>query len=332
MRHLLRGSHGRTLRRGYPIASYVGPNGSGKSAAMIWDTLPSLDAGRPVLSTVRLLDYRNPRPCDDPDCTSADHGTHLAAHPLYIPWTRWGQLLEVDHADVLADEVTGVASSRDSQSMPSVISNALNQLRRADVVLRWTAPAWSRADSIIRDCTQAVTFCRGYLPVTVPVEDDDQQRAWRHRRLFKWITYDAQAITAADEMTQGKRAKLKPWVRDFHYGPGSDCFSAYDTFDSVSSLGHVSDHGRCMTCGGRRSAPACSCEDYTAPRMGRARGSAAAARGPRVRGGAAATEPDPSTVVGVNTHDHPAELGPLNLLPVDSGASPSRARRAAVRS
>lgn len=327
MGHWLRGTHGRTLRRGYPISGFVGPNGSGKTACMVWTTLPSLDAGRPVLSTVRLLDFRNPRLCDDPACTAVDHDTHLAAHPAWIPWTQWNQLLEVEHADVLADEVTGVASSRESQSMPAVVANALVQLRRRDVVFRWSAPGWARADAIIRECTQAVTFCRGYLPITVPTDDGQRERAWRHRRLFKWITYDA---TTVDEMTQGKRDKLRPWVRDFHWGPGSDSFSAYDTFDSVTSIGHVSDYGRCMTCGGRRSAPACSCADYVPPARGRA--AVSAARGPRLRGGADDSAHDSDALVDVAPHDHPAELGPHSLLPVVSGASPSRARRAAVRS
>jgi hypothetical protein len=340
----LRRTQGRTMRRAYPIHGYVGPNGGGKSTAAIWDTLPSLDAGRPVLSTVRLVDYANPRPCDDPACTHPEHEKisrqvaagaaveqenlqvkHLAAHPCWIPWTNWRQLLDVEHCDVLADEVTGVASSRDSQSMPAQVANALVQLRRRDVTFRWTAPSWSRADLIIRECSQATTFCRGYLPVNVQVGDDEQDRAWRHRRLFKWVTYDAAEV---DEMTQGKREKLKPWVFDLHWGPGSPAFAAFDTFDAVSSIGQVSDHGRCMTCGGRRSVPACSCSDYVAP--ARTRSGGAAARGPRVRGGDAAPA-DAEVEDGGSVHDHQAgPAGTRKLLPVIGGSSDGP-RRAAVR-
>ena len=53
-------SRARDARRGLPIHAYVGPNGGGKSLAMVNDTIPSLDAGRPVLSTVRLIDWRAP--------------------------------------------------------------------------------------------------------------------------------------------------------------------------------------------------------------------------------------------------------------------------------
>lgn len=63
---------GRMARRAFPIHAYCGPNGTGKSMVMCYDTMTSLEWGRPVLSTVRLLDYKNPRECpggvacDDP--------------------------------------------------------------------------------------------------------------------------------------------------------------------------------------------------------------------------------------------------------------------------
>lgn len=279
---LLRNDKKRMARRGWPIHAYVGPNGGGKTCAAVWDTLPSLEAGRPVLSTVRLLDYLNPRPCDDPACTSPDHARHMAAHPLWIPWTSWAQLLEVEHCDVIADEVTGVASSRESQSMPSVIANALVQLRRRDVVLRWTAPSWSRADLIIRECSQAATLCTGHFAVDVQGEDgEDVARMWRHRRLFRWKTYDAALVDDLQSAKmRGDSHSLRPMTFDLHWGPGSPAFGAYDTFDSVSSIGHVTDSGRCMTCSGRRSAPSCSCPDYV-ERPRRSRASAGSGGSPR---------------------------------------------------
>lgn len=262
--HAFRRPGARLVRRGWPIHAYVGPNGSGKSLAAVWDTLPTLDAGRPVLSTVRLLDWRHSRPCDDEYCTSGDHGSHLAAHPGWVPLTEWAQLLDAEHCDVLMDEVTGVASSRESGGMPAAVANLLVQLRRRDVVLRWTAPAWSRADKIIRETSQAVTSCLGYLPVS----DDDEQggRQWRRRRMFRWRTYDASEF---EEFTAGTRAQLRPWAKQWFWGPGSEAFGAYDTLDAVLSIGHVLDTGRCATCGGRRSLPACSCEDRPTARRAR---------------------------------------------------------------
>lgn len=242
--HRLRNPRPRLLRRGYPIHAYVGPNGSGKSLCAVWDTMPSLDAGRPVLSTVRLRDWR------DPD---------LADHPLWVPLTEWSQLLDAEHCDVLLDEVTGVASSRESAGMPAAIANLLVQLRRRDVVLRWTAPSWSRADKIIRETSQAVTSCLGYMPVA---DDSGEDRAWRRRRLFRWRTYDTAEF---EEFTAGQRERMSPWTKQWFWGPGSDAFNAYDTLDQVLSIGHVLDTGRCAHCGGTRRAPACSCPDYQRP-------------------------------------------------------------------
>jgi hypothetical protein len=56
-------ARGRLKRSMFPIRAYVGPNGTGKSALMVYDALANLERGRPQLSTVRLLDYTNPREC-----------------------------------------------------------------------------------------------------------------------------------------------------------------------------------------------------------------------------------------------------------------------------
>lgn len=247
----------RQERRGWPIHGYVGPNGSGKSAAMVWDSLPTLAAGRPVLSTVRLLDWENPRPCEGCDTCADGTVTHQQAHPLWVPFTDWQQLLEAERCDVLMDEVTGVASSRESHAMPAPVANALVQMRRRDVVIRWTAPNWARADKIIRECSQAVTYCTGYFPKAT--SDEDGERLWRNRRLFKWKTYDAADF---EDFTVGKREQLRAMTVDWHWGPSSPVFSAYDTFDSVLSIGTVTDSGRCYRCGGRRRVPECRCDAH----------------------------------------------------------------------
>lgn len=296
----------RARRRAFPIHAYCGPNGGGKSAAMMWDTIPSLSAGRRVLSTVRVLDFANPRLCDDPACTSADHATHLAAHPRYESLTDWKQLLDAEHCDVLMDEVTGVASSRESASMPPQVANFLVQLRRRDVVLRWTAPNWARADVVIRECSQAVTHCRGFLPKTVDVGPAEEERLWRHRRLFLWRTFDAALF---DDFTTSKSEALKPWVVDWHWGPGSPAFASYDTFDSVAAIGTVSDAGRCMTCHGRRQPAPCTCPDYTPP--ARRRASAGAER----KGLVPSTAPPVAGAVLLGVPDTSGQMVPDDVRP-----------------
>lgn len=283
----------RAQRRAWPIMGYVGPNGSGKSAFAVWDTIPSLLAGRPVLSTVRILDFERPRPCEG--CNEDGHlipvyepverpegmtvadwirstspeerrrkvgdRVHAAAHPLFIPFTNWQQLLDARGTDVLMDEVTGVGSSRESHSMPAPVANRLVQMRRRDVTIRWTSPAWARADKIIRECSQAVTYCVGYMPKRV-AGDNGADRVWRSRRMYRGRTYDAAAF---EDFTVGKREQLPAMLSQWLWGPGSGVFKVYDTFDAVSSIGTVTDSGTCYECGGRRTAPQCSCPDYHKP-------------------------------------------------------------------
>jgi hypothetical protein len=247
----------RGKRRMFPIRGYVGPNGTGKSAIMVYDTIPSLEQGRPVLSTVRLLDYRNPRLCDDDACTYPSHPDHLAAHPLYVPFTRYEQLLDWRDGDVLMDEVTGVASSRETSSMPVQVANYLVQLRRRNVQLSWSAPAWGRADKIIREVSQAVTLMSAAMPTRAPATDDGMPRLWHQRRLFTARTYDPVQM---DEFEAHRADDIPHEVIAFYWGPGSLMFRAYDTLDAVTALGWATEAGMCMNCGGKRLTPKCSCD------------------------------------------------------------------------
>ncbi|AAL91701.1 hypothetical protein phiB5_08 [Propionibacterium phage B5] len=243
----------RDLRRRFGIVGYVGSNGSGKSLMAVLDTMPTLEAGRQVLSTVRLLDWENPRPCDDPGCDLPGHPDHLAAHPLWVPLRELSQMLDFEGGDILLDEVTGVASSRESMSLPPQIANMLVQLRRRDVVLRWTTPAWSRADLIIRETTQAVVLCRGAMSKTLP------GRVWPSHRLIMSRVVSAADATAlsAGGQTAGRVSSLARSVIRLEQCPA---IQAYDTLDRVLSV-PVAEGGRCVVCGGRRSVPGCSCGD-----------------------------------------------------------------------
>jgi hypothetical protein len=249
-------SRGRLIRRGYPIIGYVGANGHGKTMAMVHDTMPTLDSGRRVLSTVRLLDWRNPRPCDDELCVDPAHPDHMAAHPLYERFHDYGQLLTAVNCDILMDEVTGVASSRESQSMPVQVANFLVQLRRRNVRLAWSAPAWARADIVIRECTQAVVVCTGSMGKSRPTPEGESPRLWFDNRLFNLSTYDAVAM---EEFHLRQAEDIDALSRQMFWRPGSEVDTAYDTLDPVSALGWAQESGMCMVCGGKRAIPRCSC-------------------------------------------------------------------------
>lgn len=238
----------RDKRNGFSIHGYTGSNGGGKTMCAVYDSLPTLAAGRPIVSTCRILDPATGLP-----------------HPLWVPLDDFRLLLELSFCDVILDEVTGVASSRDSAGMPSAVLNALMQLRKVDVTVRWTTPNWKRADTGIREVTQGLTTAIGLMPSTQRVvSEDGLERRWRPRRAFLWRTYDAKNFdewTTAKERSSSKSHRIRPVARQVMWGPGSLVRECYDTYETAITLGVVSESGLCMDCGGKRRARQCSCGD-----------------------------------------------------------------------
>lgn len=266
----------RKMRRGYAIHFYSGKNGHFKSGAMVFDTLPDLDKGIPVLSTVRLLDYRNLRPCEDADCGDliGHLRGHMAAHPSYVPFTDWHQLLEWTAGPVLMDEITGVADSNEGAALPSAIANRLAQLRRADVSVRMTGLNFIRANKRLRESVTAITRCSASWSV-MSKNDDGSERVWRQNRWASLRTYDAQTLPT-DDISEGAYEKAELVAATHHWIPTSPAIRAYDTYSPVLTVGHVSDHGRCVRCDGNRRVPECQCEDYQAKKAPSPRRSARA--------------------------------------------------------
>jgi hypothetical protein len=249
----------RLRRRAFPIHAYLGTgNGSGKSLMMVYDTLPSLDNGRSVLSTVRLLDYRNPRQCDDPTCTFPGHPNHMAAHPLYIPFKDYQQLLDARDCDILMDEVTGIASSREFASMPVEIANFLVQLRRRNVSLRWSSTNWARSDVIIREVTQAATLMTPHLAKTRKSKAGEPPILWKDRFVFVARTFDAALLDDFDARA-ADMGQMKSMITQVYLRNGGYAMNAYDTLDPVLSLSSHNTAGMCMTCNGKKTIPKCNC-------------------------------------------------------------------------
>lgn len=219
---------------------------------MIRDTLPTLDAGRRVLSTVRLL---TPEGDLHPCCEMIE------------PEIGLQQLAAARNCDILLDEVTGIAEARSAMSMPKALLDIFMQLRRRNVRLRWTSPAFMRADASIRQVTQLVTVCNSYVkgppPPPPPGEvDGDDVFPWPSKRLFRYRSFDASDIEKfeAAKLTGVGQHKVKVQVSEWWWrGTDSRAASSYSTRDAVTHLSTMDDSGYCLGCGGMRSRSKCSC-------------------------------------------------------------------------
>lgn len=279
-----------------PILACVGGNGGGKSLAAVYVLLPTLRGTRwqcynpdhlhthgDGCASRRLLSTEPTEVCD---CATTwertDNGSRVLelaegarvegmrrvlstvelrdlddtsrVSPYYERLRSFVQLLGVEHTDVLMDEVTGIASARQSMSLPVQVENLVQQLRRCDARLIWTTPDYGNADLRIRSVTKGVVLCRGRW--ALPPAAGDRSPWSRRARLFRWSLYDP---TEFDRFTAGKRASLLPSARAAFWRPGHVAERAYDTNAAVTQLGAASEGGLCFTCGGRRSAPQCTC-------------------------------------------------------------------------
>jgi len=195
---------------------------------------------RLVYSTVPLLDDRG-RP-----------------HERYRPCIDYRQLIGIEHADVVFDEVAGVSDSSDSSSVPTALTRWLQQLRKRDVRLRVTTPAYDRCSKPIRQVAQLVVDARCFL-----AEPATAGRMWRPRRAMLYRAYDAfsfdQFTMSAAARSVEKKGNLKVAARMAFWRPGCEAQRRYDTLAQVLALGDVTEAGMCMVCGGARSRPKCAC-------------------------------------------------------------------------
>lgn len=221
-------------RRAVPIHGYVGLNGHFKTWTMIRDTLPSLAMGRRVLSTVALLDPHTGNP-----------------HPLYTPFRSWSQLHDARDCDILLDEVTGIMDSRD-QGMPKHVRRLLPQMRRSNVLVRWTGIDWDNSDRRLRQLTQAATKCRGRFAnrkLQRLNATEDALAMWAPNRLAVLTTFDAQTLKSSEDSgllqeDPSKKRQAKVLLREFAWAPGSVAFRSYNTLDPVFAIDN-----NCIHCG-----------------------------------------------------------------------------------
>lgn len=275
-------------RRGFAIMAYIGANGSGKSATCCLDTIP----------TLRGIMWN----CENPDHYHTSRGITSGvrrvlstmrfttpdgeAHPLWIPLTDYSQLVNFEHGDLILDEVGGAVASSTGDDIPMSVKAVLQEMRRKEVNIRWTAPSWARASKVLRECSLGVTVSQGKFAVR---DTDDVEfngwhmqelmnpdtyrleqvmceisgihshsagRTWGSRRMFSTATFAAEQF---DEWTAAKREKLKPHVRQLIWRPGHELELAYDTHAHVNKLGQITDSGRCDHCMGYKPRRKCEC-------------------------------------------------------------------------
>lgn len=265
------------------IAGFVGPNGSGKTLAMTAAmAVPAWEAGRIVVANYRL----------DPTVLgfSAD---------LYRPLESWRDLSKLGRLEnpaesltgnegcvLLLDEITAAMPSRGAMSMPPELQRLLNQFRKPDVRVGWSAPAWARADLMLREVTQVVCLAKGYKPDRYLRESDGRpivvdgsklraSAEWASNRQFRWVFYDAYEFEefSIDAAKQCEPVAVR-WF-DRLSGASSDyrlplllramgnrgarrVDLAYDTRQAVMLLDNV--ESECAHCGGYRARVKCSCK------------------------------------------------------------------------
>lgn len=266
------------------IRGFVGANGAGKTCCMVEEmAIRSWRAGRVVCANFTLR----------PELIGYSPS-------LFIPLKSWKLIPMLgDHshckddglcpcrgdrsysitgnvpATLLLDEVTTIFSSRQSMQLPVELQAMLTQFRKPDVWVGWSAPAWARADLMLRECTMQVTLCTGRFPdrwiresgfVKKPrlnakrVKKDPS--GWPSRRLFQWRTFDAFEFEefsldrALLDHTESARA-LKPLKSRLVWRPWlEEAMQVYDTREGVQMMDNVW-RGECQTCGLKKSQQTC---------------------------------------------------------------------------
>lgn len=178
-------------------------------------------------------------------------------------------------AVLLLDEINSVMPSRGYASMPPELLRVVNQLRKQDTIVGWTAPAWERADVALREVTTAVHVCRGYFPDRWErdpyhrafrpraVRDEGGKRVrwtkgWPPRRLFKFSIYDAVEYEAAS-LGLGQDQRVQSVGVTYRWRSRHDAQIAYGSADAVLLLDHLDAVGTCVTCDGSRTRHKCTC-------------------------------------------------------------------------
>lgn len=210
------------LAAGIPICGFTGVNGAGKTLLAVQSAICDMARGRTVYSTVPIASMWG----------------------RSLPIRSMRELLEIRDATVLLDEISVMFSSRASASLPGEFVTFLQVLRHHGITVRWTAPAWSRAELLVREVTQ------GLINVA-PLGRRANGTPWPTPRLVMAAMLDTSQGKVDEQPTVVRRRRIAVPRR-------LDAWGAYDTLADVRMFTGRSVSGRCPDCGGTREVPKCS--------------------------------------------------------------------------
>lgn len=212
---------------GCPIVGFTGPNGAGKTLVAVSEAIEDMKRGRRVVSTVQI---------------TSEFGE---SEPL----RTFPQLLALEDCTVLLDEVSVIFSSRGSLALPAEVEVWLQTLRHRNVTVRWTAPGWMRADTMLRGVTQVLVSCQPLGKKRSPGQ------FWPRPLVILAAAMDVYSIP--QDATPEKILKRRVYIPQRLGGWG-----AYDTMADTPRVGQPRTGGHCPDCGGTRAAAKCSTDRH----------------------------------------------------------------------
>jgi hypothetical protein len=205
---------------GSPITGITGINGSGKTLLAVESAISDMQTGRTVYSTVPI---------------SSKYGDSL-------PVTSLHQLATLRDCTILLDEVAVIFSSRATAGLPHEVVTLLQTLRHKNIRVLWTAPAWMRADNLLREVTQALVSVSPLFRGS-----PSRNNPWPRPRVVMAGLLDTSSGKTDSEPDKVLRRRLFIPTRMVSYG-------AYDSMADTPQLG-VTKHNRLCECGGAVPAP-----------------------------------------------------------------------------
>lgn len=165
-----------------PITAYVGVNGSGKSLSAIAFAISDMNRrDRPLLTNMQGL--------------SVEHVPVDSVEALPDLLNQTGT------CNIVLDEAGVMFASRDT-GRNKAFEKAVQQLRKNKARLLWTAPAFGRADKILREVTFAAILCKSLYSKGVTGDP------WPSTRLIMQKKFDVSRLDNSG-MSINKNAKAK---------------------------------------------------------------------------------------------------------------------------